>query len=536
MMNKWSAIASACLLWAALSAPSTAAAAERPIRVYLDNKLVKFEVQPILDNGTTLVPFRAIFEKLGLEVGWDEATQTVTGTKDGLAIRLTIDDTEAFVNDQSYGLELAPRLVDGNTLVPLRFVSEASGKEVSWNQASYTIRLKSASAPKETGNSGGTKEPSKPSTSTGPTDGKKSDDDETTDRTKPEKGDYVYPNGNKFTGQLVDGHPEGKGKLVNANGKILFEGTMANGLPSDGRLRSYHDTGQLEFDGQVKNGVAEGDGKQYSSSGKLVYDGTFKNGQREKGTLFYDNGDKYTGPFDNEQPHGVGKLAYKNGDVYDGDFVNGSRDGKGTYKTAGGEKVVGDFRNNKMNGIISHYDKKGTLLSVSEYADDILVRKVNMGNESSHVPNTNPSNQTEPVKAENDRHEKALSELRDRYNKEKKEIDDQIAQIRRDNPGTYATEAAYEKALQEAKTKEKELRDKLKELSGDNSNAAVVARAELEKKSSEEQALVEKIYAKGAAQQRIESLKERLTTIREYYNEDLKRENERHSENVKRLK
>lgn len=523
MMKPWGAVVAACVLCTALVSPGQAAAAERPIRVYLDNKLIKFEVDPILDNGTTLVPFRAIFEKLGLEVGWDGETQTVTGTKEGLAIQLAIDETEALVNDRQSVLELAPRLIEGNTLVPLRFVSEASGKEVTWNQSIRTIHLKSPSVPKGTSNNGGgAKEPAKP--------------DDETDPTKPVRGDYVYPDGSKYTGQLVGGSPEGKGKLTDAGGRLLFDGTMKDGLPSDGRSKTYHGTGRVDFDGLIKDGVASGAGKQYASDGDLLFDGTFANGEREKGTLSYDNGDKYTGPFDNNVPSGVGKLQYSNGDVYEGDFVNGRREGTGTFKTASGEKVVGDFKDNMMNGIISHYDKKGTLLSVSEYANDVLIRKVDMGNGSSTLPSTNPSSLTDPVRKENDRHQKALSEIRERYNQDKKLLEDQISQIRKEQPGTYSSLADYEKAIEKAEVKEKEIRDKLKQLPGDGSNAAVAARAELDKQWQDAQAALEKLYAKGAAQQRIDSLKEDIGELRERFNDDIKDENDRHNHTIQQLK
>ncbi|MBE1443740.1 stalk domain-containing protein [Paenibacillus sp. OAS669] len=526
-MKKRYAMLSACLLWGALALPySVNAAAERPIRVYLDNKLVKFEVQPVLENGTTLVPFRAIFEKLGLTVGWDADTQTVTGTKDGLTIELVIDDTDAYVNEELSELELAPRLVDGNTLVPLRFVSEASGKEVKWVQNTSTIYLttpKSTTTPGKTGSTGGTANPSKPT-------------DTTTDSSKPVKGEYVYPNGDKYTGMLVDGSPEGKGKLVNSIGKVLFDGTMADGVPKDGRSKSYYDNGQLETDAAMKDGVLSGAGKQYSAAGSLVFDGTFSNGERSNGTLYYENGDKYTGPFDNGQPSGRGKLVYKNGDVYEGDFVDGKRDGKGTYTTSKGEKITGDFRNNMMDGMISYYDKKGTLLSVSEYSNDVLIRKVEIGNDTTTLPNTNPGSQSDPIKQENERHEKALYEIKERYNQDRKQLEDQLAQVRKDSPGAYSSQASYDKALDEARTKHKEILDKINSLSGDSSKTAETARAELEKQLADAQTLIDQIFKKGAAQQQIESLKTRLNELRDGYTAELKKENDRHSYAIKQLK
>ncbi|WP_248929243.1 copper amine oxidase N-terminal domain-containing protein [Paenibacillus hamazuiensis] len=538
-MKKWSTTISAALLGAALILPysDAAAAAERPVRVYLDGKAISFEVQPVLENGTTLVQFRPIFEKMGLTVGWDGETQTVTGTKDGLTIELVIDQTAAYVNGQPYELELAPRLVNGNTLVPLRFVSESCGKEVSWVQSTSSVYLKSPAPPKQTpGSSGNTGSPGSagsPGTANPPSNG---DGAGTEDPTKPVRGEYQFPNGDKYTGPLVNGLPEGRGKVVSSSGKLLFDGTMKAGVPWNGRAKTYYDNGELESDGTLKEGVLSGTVKQYSADGQLVFNGTFVNGERATGTLYYDNGNKYTGPFEDNEPSGTGKLVYKNGDTYEGEFVFGKRDGKGTYTTAKGEKIVGDFKDDAMNGIISYYDKKGTLLSISEYANDVLVRKVDMGSESALPPNTNPTSSGNALSSENDRHEKALKELKDAYDRDRKQIEDEIAQIRKDNPGLYASQTAYDKALKEAEDKQDEIVEKMNSLSNDTSLAGKAAMAELEKQLADNQALTAQIVKKGAAQKQLEKLNDRLASLREDYNDKLKSENDRHLSIIKQFK
>lgn len=108
-------------------------AANEEIKVYIDGRQIYFDKQPFIENDVTLVQFRPIFEKLGLKIEWDEKTRTVTGRRSDLIVKLVIDDTSAIVNDERRELVIAPRIVDGNTMVPLRFVSEASGKKVNWD-------------------------------------------------------------------------------------------------------------------------------------------------------------------------------------------------------------------------------------------------------------------------------------------------------------------------------------------------------------------------------------------------------------------
>ncbi|MCZ8514436.1 copper amine oxidase N-terminal domain-containing protein [Paenibacillus filicis] len=91
------------------------------------------------EEGTTLVPFRPVFEKLGLTVAGTVPRKPLRERRKGWRSSLVIDDPDAYVNDQLNRLELAPRLVGGNTLVPVRFVSEASGKDVVWDLKATSI-------------------------------------------------------------------------------------------------------------------------------------------------------------------------------------------------------------------------------------------------------------------------------------------------------------------------------------------------------------------------------------------------------------
>lgn len=120
------------------------ALAEKPIKVFVDNDKVNFGVDPIVESGVTLVEFRPIFEKLGLSIGWSGDTQTVTGAKQGLEIKLNIGNREAFIDGNSKRLRLSPRIIRGRTFIPLRFVGEASGAKVTWMEEGRNIIIEKA--------------------------------------------------------------------------------------------------------------------------------------------------------------------------------------------------------------------------------------------------------------------------------------------------------------------------------------------------------------------------------------------------------
>ncbi|NOU96216.1 hypothetical protein GC093_23750, partial [Paenibacillus sp. LMG 31456] len=103
-----------------------------PIEVNIEGKMLKMPTNPVIESGTTLVPMRAIFEALGAEIKWDNKTQTVTGTKGNIKIELSIGSKTAKKNGTASQLSVAPQLVDGNTMIPLRYVSESLEMHVAW--------------------------------------------------------------------------------------------------------------------------------------------------------------------------------------------------------------------------------------------------------------------------------------------------------------------------------------------------------------------------------------------------------------------
>lgn len=119
--------------------------AEENISVKLDGQQLVFDVQPQLMNGRTMVPMRKIFESLGASVVWDDATQTITSTKGKDTIILTIGQPNIKINEQiSKELDVAPCLVDGRTLVPVRAISEALHMNVDWDDKTQTVLITSS--------------------------------------------------------------------------------------------------------------------------------------------------------------------------------------------------------------------------------------------------------------------------------------------------------------------------------------------------------------------------------------------------------
>ena len=100
------------------------------ISVYVNDAKVAFDTDPIIENSRTLVPMRAVFEALGADVSWDQATYTATAVKDDTTIVIAIGSDIMEVNDRDEALDVPAALEDDRTLVPLRAVSQALGYDV----------------------------------------------------------------------------------------------------------------------------------------------------------------------------------------------------------------------------------------------------------------------------------------------------------------------------------------------------------------------------------------------------------------------
>ena len=123
--------------------PETEADAEPTITVTYDGSPIEFDQPPVIENGRTLVPLRAIFETLGATVEWDGETRSIAARKGGTIIRLTVDSTKATVNGEQVGLDVPAKVINDRTLVPVRFIADCFGVNVEWDQEALTVILTS---------------------------------------------------------------------------------------------------------------------------------------------------------------------------------------------------------------------------------------------------------------------------------------------------------------------------------------------------------------------------------------------------------
>ena len=96
---------------------------------------------PVIVKGRTLVPIRAIIEEMGGEISWDGTERKVTIKLKEIIIELWIDKKSAKVNGVAKTLDVPPQIINGRTMLPLRFVVEELGRTVDWDGTTKTITI-----------------------------------------------------------------------------------------------------------------------------------------------------------------------------------------------------------------------------------------------------------------------------------------------------------------------------------------------------------------------------------------------------------
>ena len=137
-------VCAAALALTLLAAPAAQAAGT--IGVELDDVPLAFtDAVPLAQDGRTYLPFRALFESMGAEVGWNAATQTVTAVRDGRTVRLTLGQTAVTVEEDGKTVQIAtdaaPFARNGRTYVPVRFAAQAFDAVVDWEPSTRTVRI-----------------------------------------------------------------------------------------------------------------------------------------------------------------------------------------------------------------------------------------------------------------------------------------------------------------------------------------------------------------------------------------------------------
>jgi len=125
----------ACLILILVLAANVQAEARENL-IFIDGQKLVTQSMPFSTNNRLFVPFRSIFEAVGAEVHWDENSRKITANKGQTKLAMIIGSSAVYINGQPTTLDVSPQVVAGRSFVPLRFIGEALGYAVNFDQAS----------------------------------------------------------------------------------------------------------------------------------------------------------------------------------------------------------------------------------------------------------------------------------------------------------------------------------------------------------------------------------------------------------------
>lgn len=122
--------------------------------IYVDGKLVFCDVPPYVTEGRVMVPIRQVAESLGAQIRWSEREQTVYVDRGTLHLVVPIGKKVLYRNGEAIPTDVAPVVIQGRTMVPVRVVAEALGEKVEWDQGRWAVVIVTPAPPSGTSASG----------------------------------------------------------------------------------------------------------------------------------------------------------------------------------------------------------------------------------------------------------------------------------------------------------------------------------------------------------------------------------------------
>lgn len=111
------------------------------ITVMVNGEAVEFDRAPEMQDGTAMIPFRFVAEKLGAVVAWDGETRTVFSSVGEILSAMQIGNSNIFVNGEAAAVENAPVIIVDRTLVSAEVLQKALGAAVEWNPETNILTI-----------------------------------------------------------------------------------------------------------------------------------------------------------------------------------------------------------------------------------------------------------------------------------------------------------------------------------------------------------------------------------------------------------
>ena len=102
------------------------------------------DTAPYVDSGRTFVPVRYLAYALGIDdnnILWDSSKNEATLIKNKDIVKITVGSRSLLVNMKTVAMDVPPQIRDGRVFLPARWVAEAFGGNVSWDEQKKAVTI-----------------------------------------------------------------------------------------------------------------------------------------------------------------------------------------------------------------------------------------------------------------------------------------------------------------------------------------------------------------------------------------------------------
>ncbi|SFT15462.1 stalk domain-containing protein [Paenibacillus sp. BC26] len=141
MKRLLSVVLAIIVVFASLAGTASAASGGTDIKVKLNGEWVIFPTPPVLLNGKTYVEFRTLFTNLGYTIDYNASTKLIKAKSAVRSIEMKPSGTTALVDGKKVPVNGEMKLLNGRTMVGVRFIATLSDKTVNWDGVKKIVTI-----------------------------------------------------------------------------------------------------------------------------------------------------------------------------------------------------------------------------------------------------------------------------------------------------------------------------------------------------------------------------------------------------------
>lgn len=115
---------------------------KRHENIVINGKPIELEAKPVVKNGTFLIPYRSLFNQLGISTSLDSSKKwTIARTKEGRTLKFQTGNLQVQINGKTTKLNAAPQKIGSTDYIPATSLAGLLGTRMEWDKLRNEVHL-----------------------------------------------------------------------------------------------------------------------------------------------------------------------------------------------------------------------------------------------------------------------------------------------------------------------------------------------------------------------------------------------------------